>query len=191
MKMAAGWHFPVKVCMSAPLELQYVAYVHSKIELSGQNLLSVSHYYKPRQDSSISLSGFYFWHCSYNSQAYESKGNDKIAGKEKVKSKSVYVCTSSSNQNWDLALSYESYLIWLNPVTIEYNFTSGNPCIAAHLEYLITMLGHWRDLALALGKTLLTQNRQMYIRYALPINCQHSDVKDLHLLDLPLGQAQN
>lgn len=56
--MAAGWHFPVKVCVRAPLELQYVAYVRSKIKLSGQSLLSVSHYHKPRQDSSIPLTGF-------------------------------------------------------------------------------------------------------------------------------------
>lgn len=60
MKMAAGWHFPVKVCMSAPLELQYVAYVCSKIELSGLNLLSVSQYRKPRQDSNIAIPSFHF-----------------------------------------------------------------------------------------------------------------------------------
>lgn len=60
MKMAAGWHFPVKVCMSALLKLQYVACVRSKIKLSGQNLLSVSHYHKPRQDSSTALFFFFF-----------------------------------------------------------------------------------------------------------------------------------
>lgn len=50
--VGAGWHFFVKVCKCAPLELQYVAYVCIKIELSGQNLLFVSYYLKPRQDSS-------------------------------------------------------------------------------------------------------------------------------------------
>lgn len=89
MKMAAGWHFAVKVCASAPLELQYVAYVCSKIELSGQNLLSVSHYHKSRQDSSIPLPG----PCS---PTHNSKGNTKIARKER-QIKSDDVCNSCLN----------------------------------------------------------------------------------------------
>lgn len=75
--------------MSGLLELQYVAWVHSKIELSGQDLLSVSHFYKLRQDSCIPLSGYLF--LTLESQQPDTRVSKKLYNRKEKRQKSIYV----------------------------------------------------------------------------------------------------